>query len=129
MKNRVIMLAGLLLILSACTTAQKNKTDVVSTQVQQMLSTDPTLIVLDVRTPAEFSEGHIKGAMNIDMREPGAMTRINALDKNAAYIVYCRTGNRSGTVVNTMVENGFKTIYHMTDGITGWNGNGLPVEK
>jgi rhodanese-related sulfurtransferase len=45
-----------------------------------MLKNDPKLIVLDVRTPAEFKEGHIKRAINIDISQPGAFGQIDKLD-------------------------------------------------
>ncbi len=87
------------------------------------------MIILDVRTPAEFNQGHLKGAMNIDFHQAGYMDRINTMDKNARYLVYCRTKNRSGVVVSEMEKSGFKNIYQMTDGFTGWSMNGLPVEN
>jgi rhodanese-related sulfurtransferase len=87
------------------------------------------LIVLDVRTTDEFASGHIKGAINIDIHQPDAKDQINKLDHNAKYIVYCRTKNRSGIVVTHMLQNGFKNIYQMMDGIVGWNQNNLPLSK
>lgn len=129
MTTRNLLIAGLVLILTACSGSAQNRIEVNSTQVQNMLRNDSKLVVLDVRTPGEFVQGHIKGAVNIDVNQTDAQERINKLDKNATYIVYCRTKNRSGVVVNHMAQNGFRKVYQMMDGITGWNMNGLPLEK
>jgi rhodanese-related sulfurtransferase len=107
----------------------QTKTEVTSTEVNTMLQKESKLIVLDVRTPAEFASGHIKGAINIDVHQPDALDQINKLDRNAKYIVYCRTKNRSGVIVNHMLQNGFKNIFQMMDGMVGWNQNNLPVIK
>jgi phage shock protein E len=129
MKTNIIVQSLLLMFFSFNTLNAQTKMEVNSIQVDSILKTDSKLIVLDVRTRGEFTEGHVRGAINIDFHQPDALDRINKLDKNAKYIVYCRTKNRSGIVVNNMVQNGFKTIYQMMDGIVGWNMNKLPVEK
>ena len=51
------------------------------------------------------------------------------LNKNAKYIVHCRTNHRSGIAVNHMIQNGFKNIYQMMDGWSGWSMNNLTVQK
>ena len=108
--------------------AQK-KIDVNSKEVNTMLQKDKKLVVLDVRTADEFNDGHIKGAINIDIKQPDALSKIDKLDHNAKYIVHCRTNHRSGIAVSHMVQSGFKTVYQMMDGSIGWFQNGLPVIK
>lgn len=107
----------------------QEKIDVTSKEVNSMVQKDNRFVVLDVRTPGEFSQGHIKGAVNIDINQPDALEKIGKLDKNATYIVYCRTKNRSGVAVNYMMKNDFSKIFHMTDGMVGWNQSKLPVER
>lgn len=102
---------------------------VTSEDAAKMLTSDKGLIVLDVRTAEEFREGHIKGAINIDIRQPDALSRIDKLDHNARYIVHCRTNHRSKIAVDHMVIRGFKTVYQMMDGFSGWSANGLPQVK
>jgi rhodanese-related sulfurtransferase len=94
-----------------------------------MIKAEKNLIILDVRTADEFRDGHIKGAINIDIKQPDALQKIDKLDHNAKYIVHCRTNHRSKIAVDHMVQSGFKTIYQMTDGFNGWNTNRLPMEK
>jgi rhodanese-related sulfurtransferase len=100
-----------------------------STEAIKMIEADKKLVVLDVRTPGEFSQGHIKGAVNIDVSRPDAGEQYKKLDPNFKYMVICRTKNRSGVVTGFLVQNGFKTVYQVTDGIVGWAANGLALVK
>jgi rhodanese-related sulfurtransferase len=102
-------------------------TPVLSTEALKMISKDKKLVILDVRTPGEFSQGHIIGAINIDVHNADANDQYLKLDKNAKYIVICRTKNRSGVVSNFLTQNGFKSVYQVTDGMVGWIANNLPV--
>lgn len=90
---------------------------------------DHGFIVLDVRTGEEYREGHIPGALLIDFRSPTFRDEIAALDRNRTYLIYCRTGNRSGSAVQLMEELGFGSIYHLEGGIVSWNEEGLPVVR
>jgi phage shock protein E len=69
-----------------------------------------TRVVIDVRTPAEFAAGHLAGAQNIDVEAGDFATRIASLDKDAKYLLYCRSGRRSAVAAELMAEAGFKDI-------------------
>ena len=129
MKFKFIALIVVLIISSFTVIEAQNKIEVNSKKVSKMIRKDKKLIVLDVRTADEFKEGHINGAINIDIRQPDALEKIDKLDRNAKFIVHCRTNHRSKTATDHMVQSGFKTVYQMMDGITGWNQNKLPVVK
>jgi rhodanese-related sulfurtransferase len=86
-------------------------------------------VVLDVRTPQEYTDGHISKALNIDVNSPDFKDSINKLDKNKTYIVYCRSGARSNTARSIMEESGFNHVINMKGGITDWISQGYPVEK
>ncbi|MBV5283142.1 MAG: rhodanese-like domain-containing protein [Paludibacter sp.] len=129
MKTKLLLPVLVLLFCSFTTITAQNKVSVSSKQVSSMLLKDKKIIVLDVRTAEEFSYGHIKGALNIDIRQPDAFSKIDKLNKNAKYIVHCRTNHRSGIAVNHMIQSGFKNIYQMMDGWSGWSMNNLPVQK
>ncbi len=88
-----------------------------------------SFVILDVRTPEEFAEGHIKGAINIDFYSPDFKRKLNELDRNKTYLVYCRTGHRSSIAAQMMVELGFKHVYNMNGGILEWKDRGYPVVK
>jgi rhodanese-related sulfurtransferase len=120
----------LLLLLSFTVLAQAQKViQVTSNEVSTMLAKDKKWVVLDVRTPDEFKEGHIKNAINIDINSDDAFQKIDKLNKNSKYIVHCRSNHRSGIAVDYMNKHGFKTIYQMKDGFSGWSTNNKPIEK
>ena len=70
-------------------------------------------VLLDVRTPAEFAAGHLKGARNIDFRAAGFSFEIAKLDKDKTYLLYCASGNRSGQTTVLMEETGFKKVINI----------------
>jgi phage shock protein E len=127
MMKKFLLPVILLLFVTITTQGQTIINQINSQEAYTLLQKNKKIVVLDVRTPGEFSQGHIANAINIDINQPDAIEKINKLDKNSSYLVYCRTKNRSGTVANYMVQNGFATVYQMMDGITGWNMNSLPV--
>jgi len=87
----------------------------------------PGTVVLDVRTPAEYASGHLPAAKNIDIEGPDFAAGIGALDKNATYAVYCRSGNRSGTALEQMTAAGFTHVYDLAGGIGAWQNMGGPM--
>ena len=86
-------------------------------------------ILLDVRTPEEFAEGHLPEAINIDYNAPGFKEELNKLDKTKTYEVYCRSGKRSGNATNLMVSEGFNKVINLDGGILAWQENGYEVQK
>ena len=90
---------------------------------------NPDFMVLDVRTPAEYAEGHLSGAFNIDIGANDFRDRVAELERDNVYLVYCRTGNRSRQAIDIMEELKFEEIYHLSDGITAWVAEGLPTER
>jgi rhodanese-related sulfurtransferase len=99
--------------------------DVSVEQAWGLIQSKPDLVVLDVRTVAEYEEGHISGALNIPVQE--LEERLSELDSSVEYLVYCRTGNRSSVAVQVLMAGGFDRVYHMSRGITAWVDAGYPV--
>lgn len=81
--------------------------------------------LVDVRTAQEYSEGHIPGAMNIDVNAPDFEEKIKALDKKENVAIYCRSGRRSKMAANKLTAAGFKVI-ELNTGFLSWDGE---VEK
>lgn len=77
--------------------------------------TQPELVILDVRTSDEYKDGHVKNALNLDFYSPNFKSELEKLDKNKQYLVYCRSGNRSGQASRLMQQLGFMHIINMTD--------------
>lgn len=87
----------------------------------------PDTVLLDVRTPAEFAQGHLPGAVNIDVESPDFLQAISGLDQNQAYAVYCRSANRSKVAMNAMQQAGFTQLYDLAGGINAWKSAGGEV--
>lgn len=77
-------------------------------------------IILDVRTPEEFNEGHIRNAMLIDFHDPNFKDQVNKLDKQTPVYVYCASGVRSGKAAAIMKEEGFREVYVLAKGFNDW---------
>ena len=90
---------------------------------------DENFVILDVRTPGEFSSGHIENAINIDFYGKSFREKLNTLDKDKTYLVYCRSGNRSGKTLSMMKELKFNHVYNMIYGISGWAAKKLPITR
>lgn len=86
-------------------------------------------VVLDIRTPQEFQDGHIEGAVNIDYRSPTFGADLDRLDKTKTYFVYCRIGRRSTEAIGIMLQKGFTSIYRTPGDIVAWTAAGLPLVK
>ncbi len=121
------LLALLMLVLLAVPALARD----ISVQDAAALLQNPPegLIIVDVRTPAEFREGHLPGAVNMDYFGGPFETQIQSLPKTAPVLLYCRTGNRSGSAYDIMTKAGIGNILHMNEGITKWQQLGLPQEK
>lgn len=76
-------------------------------------------VLIDVRTPSEFSSESIRGARNINIMSPVFDSTIQNLDKEKTYFLYCRSGARSGRACNKMSKLGFK-VYNLEGGIFQW---------
>lgn len=129
MKIKILFPVLVLLFSSFVSLQAQNKIEVNSKQVNTILQKDKKFVVLDVRTADEFNGGHIQGAINIDILQPNAFSKIDKLNHITKYIVYCRTNHRSGMAVEHMMQSGFKTIYQMMDGFPGWAANNLAIQK
>ncbi|WP_397546419.1 rhodanese-like domain-containing protein [Rhodothermus marinus] len=68
----------------------------------------PNDVVIDVRTPEEFAQGHLEGAINLDLMAPDFHENIARLDPNRTYYLYCRSGNRSGQAARLLRERGLE---------------------
>jgi rhodanese-related sulfurtransferase len=79
-------------------------------------------VLLDVRAPEEYAEGQIEGHTMINFFDPGFPDELAELDKSKNYLVYCRSGNRSGQACGLMEELGFEgELYNLNGGIRAWN--------
>ncbi|WP_378177314.1 rhodanese-like domain-containing protein [Aquimarina sp. SS2-1] len=85
--------------------------------------------LIDVRTPNEYAEGHIEGAINIDFSDENFETLISEVDKSKPVAVYCGRGGRSNKCSSYMKKAGFTKIYDLDGGITEWKYKGKDLVK
>ncbi|MEI0701735.1 rhodanese-like domain-containing protein [Brachyspira intermedia] len=78
-----------------------------------LMSKSTNLVLLDVRTPEEYMGGSAPNSINIDVLNTDFKSKIDILDKNKEYIVYCRSGNRSAIASSIMATNGFLHVYNL----------------
>lgn len=84
-------------------------------------------VVIDVRTPAEYSAGHLEGAQNINVESSDFVAEVGALPKSGTYVVYCRSGNRSAVAAQQMGAIGFKNVIDAGSVSEASSATGLPV--
>ncbi|NOX29953.1 MAG: redoxin family protein, partial [Actinobacteria bacterium] len=85
------------------------------------------LVILDVRTPEEFEAGHLEGAILVDFYDDDFADQLAELDPDVPYLVYCRSGNRSGQTTPILASLGFDDVADIDGGIVAWTDAGLPV--
>jgi rhodanese-related sulfurtransferase len=124
--STTVFLAVICLFSCNSTTAQGVK-NISTNEFAEALKNTDKKIVLDVRTPEEFANSHIDGAINIDVRSEDFNKRISKLDKDQPVYVYCLSGGRSANASNIIADNGFKTVNNMLGGISKWSGENKPT--
>lgn len=129
----LLAVLGLVALLTGCSTttptAEAGAPGRVGVAEFASVIAQPGVQIIDVRTPAEFADGHIAGAVNIPVQQPDFTERIAWLDPKATYAVYCRSGTRSKSAVAQMEGVGLTHIYELAEGTNGWTAAGLTLSK
>lgn len=112
------------LLLRTLAQAQTVSADTFATQLKQ----GPKPQLIDVRTPAEFAEGHLPGAVNINAQRPDFGQALASLDKSKPVFVYCLSGGRSRGAAETMRGLGYTDVRELTGGYLKWASKMMPVE-
>ena len=128
MKKLIMILFTAITTFAFGCTASDNGVKVISAnEFNEIVKTDSNAVILDVRTAGEYAEGHIEGALNLDMKQAEAFEKgFKALDKDKTYYIYCRSGRRSNIAASKMLMDGYKVI-DMGGGIIAWKEANLPV--
>jgi rhodanese-related sulfurtransferase len=85
------------------------------------------LFLLDVRTPQEFAEGHVPGAVNVPYDQ--LASRLAEVPKDKEVVLYCKTGRRAGIAADVLVANGYTRLSHLEGDMVGWLAKDRPVAK
>jgi phage shock protein E len=127
MKQLLPSLLSLVLLLGAASCAQAQTAPTLTPpQAQQQLA-QPGTVLLDVRTPAEFAAGHLRGARNVNFLSTDFADQVAKLDPNATYVLYCKSGNRATQAGTLMLQKGFKNVVN-AGGFEALKAGGLAAE-
>lgn len=89
-------------------------------EFKEKMETYEDAVLLDVRTPEEIKESAIEGHIALNIMDPSFTMKIDELDREKSYFVYCRSGNRSGQACRYMLAQGFKKLYNLEGGMMAW---------
>lgn len=129
----LLLLATAPFTVTACSSGPDTPSDETAAQVRVVDAAearsliDDGAAVIDVRTPEEFSTGHLRGASNIDVQAADFHERVGELDKDASYVLYCRSGSRAGAAADMMTDMGFTDVVN-AGGYDALAAAGLPSE-
>ena len=120
---------------AGCSHAQTKKNegpilkDVSNAEFQELLANLEGALLLDVRTPDEWNEGHLEGAAHADYwgDEKAFEEAMNSIPRDRPVLVYCAGGGRSGLTAKELIAAGHQEVYNLANGISGWKQDGLPV--
>jgi rhodanese-related sulfurtransferase len=87
---------------------------------------DPSLFLLDVRTPQEFASGHVPGAVNVPYDQ--VASHLAEIPKDKDVVLYCRSGRRAGLAADVLAANGYTKLGHLQGDMEAWLKDGRPVE-
>jgi rhodanese-related sulfurtransferase len=130
-KRLIIVITGIVLIAAGFFLYTRRDSNLLTpAQANAMISRDTSVVILDVRTPAEFhgQTGHLAHAILLPVQE--LEQRVDELQqyKEKTILVYCRTGHRSTTASGILSNHGYH-VFNMEGGITLWSSEQLPVVK
>lgn len=91
-------------------------------------SSNPDFIIVDVRTPDEFKNGHLKGARVINFNSADFKENVKQLDSSKKYLIYCGSGKRSAQAYTVFKDAGIKNVYELKNGISGWEDQSMVVK-
>lgn len=122
--KRFVAVVVLVLSASLCWAAPR---DITSAEAKALLARNPQVFLLDVRTPDEYRQAHLKGATLVPLGD--LERRAGELPKNRTVVVYCAVGSRSRVAAGILARRGYREVYNMSDGIVGWYRNGFPLQR
>lgn len=123
----IFIAAAVVLIAVSCLSPKKGYRSVTAEEFSDIISNDPEVQILDVRTPAEYAEGHIYNAINVDVKSAQFEKRVEvAISKDRLVAVYCRSGRRSKTAADFLVSKGYDVV-DLNKGFIEWQSLNMPV--
>lgn len=117
MKTRIILLFAIVLNISCAQTQTPSSKPITSVSADEFKS----IVLLDVRTPEEFDQGHIDNALNINWFDEDFAQQVEAIDKGETIYVYCKVGGRSTKAQQKLLSLGYKNVVNLEGGYDAWS--------
>ena len=122
MQSGLISCMGIFSFLNPLQKMAKNKGyENIGVEKFEELKRGKNSILIDVRTPFEIKAGKIDNALELDFMDRNFESQLSVLDKDATYLVYCRSGRRSARTCSVMNEMGFTSLYNLSGGYIAWS--------
>ena len=129
--NTVYIAFGLFLLVTAYNyikpQGSRNYTSLNTKEAKEMLDSNKDIILIDVRTRGEYDSGHLRGSKNIPLDQLD--NRLSKLPRNKDIMIYCQTGGRSIRAVRKLEFAGITQLYHIHEGMRGWEMAGFSIRK
>ena len=125
--SKTLFILALTFLVISCSNSQELKH--IDSKTFSSLITKDDGIVLDVRTPQEYSRGHIKNSTLISTSDPKFVEKVNLLQKDKPIYIYCLTGSRSRAVANYLAGNGHAKVYNLSRGLMEWQQYGYSLQQ
>lgn len=127
--KHILLIAVFISFFFSCQKKTEEITVISVEEVQDAISKEGDLQLIDVRTLEEYQAGHLKDAKNICVTEDDFQEKVQHLNKNEPVYLYCKSGKRSARAAKILKDMGFTEIYDMDGGFTKWEENQYDFEK
>ncbi len=125
----IFLAAGLFFYFNLTPPLPDGYVDLSAVELQAKLENNKNVIILDVRSPAEFKTGRIAKAQNKDYHSGCFDSCLNAYPRQSQLVVYCATGDRSASTLKKLNDMGFTKVWHLPGGMEEWQSANLPIER
>ena len=124
---KIILIASFTLLASLSGCAQNGFKNIYVPELEKLMQ--DKIVLVDVRTDAEYQEGHLDNAVHIDWYSASFMEQMQQFDKATPVYLYCRSGSRSASAAQKLMDSGFRQVYSLQGGILAWQNAQKPVKK
>ena len=97
--------------------------------IEQISPADSNFVLIDIRTKAEYNAGHIPSAIQMDFYAKDFPQKLDKLARDKVYLIYCRSGNRTGHTLRLMQKMNFQQVIDLKNGIISWQNSGKKLVK
>lgn len=126
--KKLLLLYSIAFVLSSCMNGQTQKghTSLAPSAFFDSIQQHPSAIIIDVRTPDEYANGHLEQALNYSWGDNSFKEQTASLDKTKPVYIYCLSGGRSASAASYLRKSGFNVVYEMDGGMIKWRAENLP---